>query len=117
MRRRLAPAALLILGACHFAPPHTQPPLPTPPVYLAATDSDAASGVRATDIAWREFFRDPRLDTLIGTALRSNRDLVIAVEQIEVARGQYRIQSADRIPTTNANVGASRTGVGVAASG
>lgn len=117
MRERIAPVALLLLGACHFAPPHAQPPLPTPPVYLAATDSDVASGVRATDIAWREFFRDPRLDTLIGTALRSNRDLVIAVEQIEVARGQYRIQSADRIPTTNASVNASRTGVGAAASG
>lgn len=117
MRKAITLLPLVLAGACHFAPPHLQPPLPTPPVYLSATDSDATAGTRATDIAWREFFRDPRLQALIATALRSNRDLVIAVEQIEVARGQYRIQSADRFPSPVASAGASRSSAGEAASG
>ncbi len=117
MRKHVALLTLVFAGACHFAPPHVQPPLPTPPVYLSATDSDATVGTRATDITWREFFRDPRLQTLIATALRSNRDLVIAVEQIEVARGQYRIQSADRFPSPVASAGASRSGAGEAVTG
>ena len=117
MRNAVALFALALTGACHFAPRHEPVPLPTPPVYLAATDSDVAVGQRATDIAWREFFRDPRLDSLIATALRSNRDLMIAVEQIEVARGQYRIQRSDRVPSPVASGGATRSHAGEAATG
>ena len=117
MRKALSLAALALTSACHFAPRHEPVPMPTPPVYLAATDSDAALGVRATEVAWREFFRDPRLDTLIATALRSNRDMVIAVEQIEVARGQYRIQRSDRLPAPVASGSATRSGAGEAATG
>jgi multidrug efflux system outer membrane protein len=117
MRNSIALLALALTGACHFAPRHEPGPLPTPPVYLAASDSDAAVGVRAVDLAWREFFRDPRLDTLIATALRSNRDMVIAVEQIEVARGQYRIQHSDRFPSPVASAGATRSHAGEAATG
>jgi multidrug efflux system outer membrane protein len=117
MRNAIALLALALTGACHFAPRHEPVPLPAPPVYLAATDSDVALGVSATDVAWREFFRDPRLDTLIATALRSNRDMVIAVEQIEVARGQYRIQRSDRFPSPVASGSATRSGAGEAATG
>ena len=117
MRRALSLAALALTSACHFAPRHAPVPTPTPPVYLAATDSDAAIGVSATDVAWQQFFRDPRLDTLIATALRSNRDMVIAVEQIEVARGQYRIQRSDRVPAPVASGGATRSHGGVEVTG
>jgi len=117
MRNSVALMALVLSAGCHFAPRHEPVPLPTPPVYLAATDSDAAVGVRAVDVAWRAFFRDPRLDTLIATALRSNRDMVIAVEQIEVARGQYRIQRSDRLPAPVASGSASRSHAGAEASG
>jgi len=117
MRKPVALLTLAFASACHFAPRHAPGPLPTPPVYLAATDSDAATGVPATEVAWRSFLRDPRLDSLIATALRSNRDLVIAVEQIEVARGQYRIQSSDRLPAPVASAGATRSHAGEAATG
>jgi multidrug efflux system outer membrane protein len=117
MRKALSLAALAFTSACHFAPRHEPVPMPTPPVYLAATDSDAAVGVRASDVAWRQFFRDPRLDTLIATALRSNRDMVIAVEQLEVARGQYRIQRSDRFPAPVASGGATRSHGGAEATG
>jgi multidrug efflux system outer membrane protein len=117
MRKAAALLALALTSACHFAPRHEPVPMPTPPVYLTATDSDAALGMPAVDVAWRSFFRDPRLDTLIATALRSNRDMVIAVEQIEVARGQYRIQRSDRFPSPLASAGATRSGAGEAATG
>src|SRR5215208_6495550 len=99
MRKTALLLPFALLAGCFRAPPHVRPELPTPPVYLAPSDSAATTGVRATDIAWRDFFRDPRLDTLIATALTNNRDLRVAVAQIEVARGLYRIQGADRLPT------------------
>jgi multidrug efflux system outer membrane protein len=49
--------------------------------------------------------------------LTNNRDLRVAVAQIEVARGLYRIQGADRVPTVNANAGVTRSHAGEAASG
>ena len=88
------------------------PPLPTPgefPVYSAA---DSSVAVRATTVGWREFFVDERLKAIIEAALAHNRDLAIAVAQIDEARGLYRIQNADRLPTVGANAGATRSRIG-----
>ena len=64
-----------------------------------------------------EFFRDPRLNALIRTALDYNRDLQVAVGRIDVARGLYRIQGADRVPTIVGTAGIQRTYSGATASG
>ena len=117
MRRAAVAVALLLTGACRLAPRHVRPALPTPPIYLVASDSDVAAGARAADIGWREFFQDPRLNALIAAALEHNRDLVVAVAQIEEARGLYGIQRADRLPSVGANAGATRTQSSGAASG
>lgn len=96
-----------LLAGCQLAPSHEAPPLPTagqyPPEYATA-----AEGRAATDIAWRSFLRDPRLRAYVDAALRNNRDLRIAVARIEEARGQLRIQRADRFPTLGASAEASR---------
>lgn len=117
MRKAALVAAVLLAGGCRLAPRHVRPALPTPQVYLTASDSDATIGARASEIGWREFFQDPRLDALIEAALIHNRDLAVSVAQIEEARGLYRIQGSDRFPTVNANAGAARTRTSAAATG
>ena len=98
----------LVLAGCSQKPKYVQPGLPTAPEYPA--DSWAATaGLRAVDVDWRSFFRDPRLQALMARALRNNRDLRAAVLRIEEARGQYRIQRADRVPTLDAGAGAARS--------
>src|SRR5688572_22033487 len=87
------------LGACSFAPRHERPDLPTPGRYADSYVDDPASGTQAIALGWRDFFADPRLEALIATALKNNRDLVIAVAQIEEARGLYRIQRSELLPT------------------
>ena len=94
--RAVIACSLLVLSACNFAPKHVQPPLPTPVAYDASTDP--AAGTRAVNIGWRDFFTDPRLEALIEAALVHNRDLAVAVARIEVARGFYRVQGAERYP-------------------
>jgi multidrug efflux system outer membrane protein len=111
----LIPVALL--AGCFRATPHVRPELPTPPTYAAAYDSNTMAGVRAIDVGWRDFFRDPRLNTLIATALTNNRDLRISAARIDVARGLYRIQNADRLPTAVASADATRNHAGQAGSG
>ncbi|MCC7327855.1 MAG: efflux transporter outer membrane subunit [Burkholderiales bacterium] len=102
--------ALAVGGCASLAPPvpeavpaiPTQWPLPATTVEAnAPADAGqvAAPGITAADIGWREFFADPALDTLIAQALEHNRDLRIAVLNIERARVQYRIQRADQIPS------------------
>jgi multidrug efflux system outer membrane protein len=118
MHKRVAVALLVAVAGCgRLAPRHVRPQLPTPPEYMSASDSDAAAGTPATEIGWREFFRDPRLDALIAAALQHNRNLAISVAQIEEARGLYRIQNADRIPSVDANASATRSRTSALATG
>ncbi|MEH6418365.1 efflux transporter outer membrane subunit [Pseudomonas sp. CGJS7] len=82
-------------------PPTTQSfvgaqPLTSDPAASAATATD--SSVAVADIGWRDFFADQNLEDLIGRALENNRDLRVAVLNVEKARAQYRVQRADLMP-------------------
>jgi multidrug efflux system outer membrane protein len=83
--------------------------MPTPTAYPAEYAPDAALGTHAAAIGWRDFIQDPRLEALIAAALTRNRDLVIAVAQVEEARGFYRIQNAEQLPTVVASANATRS--------
>ena len=110
-----SPAALLcvmLLAGCQLAPRHVRPALPTAPDYPAEYSRDSTPGAPASTIGWRDFLSDPQLETLIGVALTHNRDLAIAVAQIEEARGFYRIRNAERLPVIDAGADATRSRVG-----
>jgi multidrug efflux system outer membrane protein len=91
------------LAGCSMAPRYTQP---VPPIAQTFPLSQPPPGaVPANQVSWRDFFEDPRLEIVIETALARNRDMAVAVAQIEVARAQYRIRQAARLP--NVDLGAS----------
>jgi len=75
-------------------------PVTTPATTPAATP--AGKETAAADIGWRDFFVDKRLQALIAQALANNRDLRIAVLNVERARAMYRIQRAERLPNVSA---------------
>lgn len=104
-----AMAGTALAGCTTLAPVHERPALPTASEYPAEFANDKVPGQRATEIGWRSFFADERLEVLVKQALERNRDLAIAVAQIEEARGLYRIQDADRLPTLGANAEATRS--------
>ena len=113
MHKLIAPlaAACLLAGCVNMAPPHERPALPTAPDWPGGFADDAVPGVRAADIAWRDFFPDARLEALIARAMTHNRDLAVAVARVEEARGLYRIQDADRLPAVGASAEAARSRV------
>jgi outer membrane protein, multidrug efflux system len=88
----------LILGACTLEPQYHRPPAPVP-----ALPGGTEGGTAAADIGWREFFPDPQLQQLIALALTDNRDLRVAVLNVQSAQAQYRIQRAELFPTINAS--------------
>lgn len=57
--------------------------------------------VPATQIHWRDFFHDPRLQALISAALLNNKDLRIALARVSEIRAQYGVVNADRLPSAN----------------
>jgi multidrug efflux system outer membrane protein len=106
MNKSLLFAALLgtVVTGCTLAPKYQRPALPVSQAWPTDTAPAAApnSTNAAADIGWRDFFHDPRLQQLIGDALTNNRDLRVAVLNVEVARAQYRIQRAALFPQVDA---------------
>ncbi len=92
-------AAAMVAGCASMAPPYERPAAPVAPVFPDETAAGAPSAVPAADIAWQQFFVDPRLKRLIELALQNNRDLRIAVLNIERVRAQYQIQRSEQFPT------------------
>jgi len=119
----LALAATLAASGCAML----EPQLPTasasipadwplPPTTGASknvtvdTTTAATKEPSAADIGWRDFFSDPKLTELIARALDNNRDLRVAVLNVERARALYNIQQAGSYPSVSANAGLNRTG-------
>jgi outer membrane protein, multidrug efflux system len=92
-------ALILALLGCTMIPKYERAPIPVAPQFPVATESQA--GPAASDISWRNFFADERLKTLIEIALVNNRDLRVAVLNIEEARTQYRITRSASFPTVD----------------
>ena len=113
MLNKLFPALalLLLVTGCSMIPKYQQPELPVAdnwPVGEAYPDTEQGM---AADIAWQDYFQSSTLKTLISQALENNRDLKVAVLNIEKAQAAYRIQRSDLFPTITANGSASRAGV------
>ena len=108
----LVPVALMAaLGStgCSFIPTYERPAAPVPAAYAPELTPAGASGVAAAaDIEWQRFFGDARLRRLIEISLANNRDLRVAVLNIEQARALYQVKRADELPTVGAGLTAQR---------
>ena len=111
-RRLLVPAlaAMLALGGCiNLIPEYKRPAAPVPASYPPETmPAAAAASVPAAELEWQRFFADPRLRRLIDLALANNRDLRVAVLNIEQARALYDVRRADQLPTVGIGGSAAR---------
>ena len=106
--------SLFVAGCSTLQPPlpEAAPSIPAEWPLPATTPATAADGTGpiTADIGWRDFFADPRLDELVALALDNNRDLRVAVFNVERARSQYGIQRADRLPSLGAEASMTRSG-------
>lgn len=100
----LAAAAVALTGCATMAPRYTRPDAPVPDAW---PEEPGRGGGRPTaDVPWREFFADGRLRELIALALENNRDLRVAVLNVEKSRAQFGIQRAELFPSVDASAGA-----------
>ena len=108
----LALTAAVLLTGCSMIPTYERPGAPIAtsfPAYGSSGSAVQADGaLPAASIAWQDFFSDAQLKRLIDLALVNNRDLRVAVLNIEQARAQYRIRRADQLPTVSGALTGSR---------
>jgi len=98
---RALPALLgvLLTGCASMAPPYERPAAPVAATFPDVQAAGAPAALPVSEIEWQRFFVDPRLKRLIELALLNNRDLRIAVLNIERVRAQYQVQRAEQFPT------------------
>jgi outer membrane protein, multidrug efflux system len=107
--RRVIPFALAGLAGCSLIPNYERPDTPLPQAWPGGIVAPAAAAATpAADVPWQAFFTDPRLQQLIAAALANNRDLRVAMLNVEQVRAQYQIRRADQFPTLNAAATGSR---------
>ena len=90
-------------------PTYERPAAPVAAQWPASASVPPGSHQAASALAWQDFFTDPTLRQLVGTALAHNRDLRVALLNIEQAKAQLGVRRADQLPTLNAALNGSRT--------
>jgi multidrug efflux system outer membrane protein len=103
---QLACAAAVALAGCNLAPKYQRPALPTPAAFPTGAAYPPAPTETRAPVGWRDFFSDPKLKAVIEQALANNRDLRLAVANIEAARAQYHVQRAALLPTVTGQLAA-----------
>ena len=101
-------ATLLCTGACK-TPQATTLPKDTLKASLASMSRDSSVTVSP---AWRDFFQDSVLRSLIDTALQNNHDLKITLQELAIAKSAITAKQGALLPSISANVGAGISKVG-----
>ena len=66
--------------------------------------NDSKDTTNSATIKWKEFFEDKDLVALIDTALSNNLDLLMTLQDIEIARNNIKIKHSLILPYTTAGV-------------
>jgi multidrug efflux system outer membrane protein len=105
MRKPLQASLLaLLVSGCMIGPDYVRPAVETPPVWRLSEQN--AKDLANT--AWWEQFGDPVLNDLVATALRENKDLMIAAARVEEFAGNYGIVRSGLFPQVGAGYQPSR---------
>ena len=74
-----------------------------------ASSKDTAN---SATITWKTFFKDPDLVNLIDVAIKNNQELLITLQDIEIAKNDIRVRKGALLPTVGLKAGASVEKVG-----
>ena len=109
IRTILGVISVLLLVGCSLAPTYQKPDAPILEQWTDGVETqqygvnNVATVSAASTLNWQGFVTDETLRELIELALSNNRDLRQTLLNVEVARAQYRVQRADRLPSVQAD--------------
>jgi len=106
LSRLFASATPLALAACAAAGPSLPPPQLPASAQAPFVESRVAGVAQspARDDWWR-LYNDPILDGLVEQALVANKDLAVAIANLDIARASLRGTRGERLPQTQINSG------------
>jgi multidrug efflux system outer membrane protein len=109
----LAVATALLASGCSLAPTYERPAAPVAAAFPSgpAYKEVVAGGQAAADTGWRNFLQDARLQKLVELALQNNRDLRVAVLNVQKVQAQYRLQRSAQLPSVSLGANGTRQGV------
>jgi multidrug efflux system outer membrane protein len=94
----------LLVGGCMVGPDYVRPPVDAP----AAWRLSEPEVKELANTAWWEQFGDPVLNELVATALRENKDLMIATARVDEFAGNYGFVRSGLFPQVGAGYEAKR---------
>ena len=109
LRTLVAATLVALLAGCSLVPHYERPATPVASDWPASAGVPPTGGVAAADLPWQQFVQDDQLRQLVQLALDNNRDLRVAVQNIEQARAQYQISRANQVPNLNASASGTRS--------
>jgi multidrug efflux system outer membrane protein len=95
-------ASILFYTSCKIARPVEMPAVKEMPYAFTSTDTVNSMTV----VAWKDFFSDPYLTSLIDTALRNNTDLLITLQNIDILKEQLAVQKNAMLPKVDGVISA-----------
>ena len=85
----------LVYTNCKLPVPIQVPTLkPVPSAYTDSVDS-----TNSANLNWREFFNDPNLITLIDTAINNNPEMLMLLQDIEMAQNKVQMRHGALLPS------------------
>jgi multidrug efflux system outer membrane protein len=104
----------IALGICLAAAGCKVPETAAPPVSkpLPEAFSENRDTTNISTVPWNSFFKDPYLVELIDTALKNNQELMVTLQDIEIAKNDVRSTKAALLPTVGVRAGAELEKVG-----
>lgn len=92
---------ILVLSSCKV-------PAAVQSVEYKTVPAEYGQGKDSANIAavqWRNFFTDPYLARLIDTALKNNKEMMVTLQEIEMAKNDILFRQAPLLPTVGARLG------------
>jgi len=97
LSRVSAAGLVLLLTACTLGPDYRRPAVDLPAEHRITLDAE--QGAALADIAWFDLFEDPRLETLINSALAENLELRAALARLIESGERARLAGAGPFPS------------------
>lgn len=103
-----AAALTALLAGCNLAPRYQAPEGAVPDTLSATGTPVVASDAALQQAQALQWLQSAQLRDVVALALTHNRDLRVAIENIEKARAQYGITRADLLPSVTAQAQGNR---------
>lgn len=105
----MATVASVLCACAPMIPKTERPQRVVADEWPTALEPPGSSSRRAaSDIEWQSFFVDERMKRLVSIALANNRDLRVALLNIDAARATVTVRGADFFPTLGAALNGTR---------